>query len=224
MDETNGNEGTIEALLLKAGAISFEPDREKAFELPGRYRSPIRIDLNSVFKDKLVRARLIDAIVKTVTEFLNSCPDKEQVKIVGVKHQEQAENEDGTRTEELAKEVATALSMDFSCASPDSFQIEGAEVNRNDKVIVIDDIIVTGVLTITAIKRLWGARHPQVIGVVAVMDYGFPEGACWVRDYRIPIISVTDSRKIIRAAYKGKYIDRKTVDILAPCVYEPLEW
>ena len=89
-------------------------------------------------------------------------------------------------------------------------QIEGY-FEKGQKVVVIEDLISTGKSSIQAILALKEAEL-DILGLVAIFTYGFPEAAANFNEIACPYVTLSDYDTLIQEAMNQKYVEPADVD------------
>ena len=83
-------------------------------------------------------------------------------------------------------------------------KIDGYELTSDDKVIIVEDLISTGGSSLAAVDavRETGA---EVIGMVAIMTYGFPVAAKAFEEKGVPLVTLTNYTELVDVAVEECY-------------------
>lgn len=114
--------------------------------------------------------------------------------------------------------AAERLGLPFVYVRPDAKGhglknvIEG-ELNKQDPVIVIEDLISTGGSSLKVVDaiRNYGC---EVLGMVAIFSYGFERAANNFRDNNCEITTLSDYNVLIKEALKSRYINDREYNLL----------
>ena len=159
LDQNNFREQTAE-ILLKLKAIKLSPNNP--FTWASGWKSPIYCDNRIILSDSSSRNLIADNFVKIIKD---KYEDTEV--IAGV----------ATGAIGIGILVAQKLDLPFIYVRPEAKkhgrknQIEG-KVSQNLKVIVIEDLISTGMSSLNAVKALKNSKL-KVLGMIAIFTYGF---------------------------------------------------
>ncbi|MBU0278432.1 MULTISPECIES: orotate phosphoribosyltransferase [unclassified Gemella] len=83
-------------------------------------------------------------------------------------------------------------------------QIEGL-VKKNDKVVVVEDLISTGLSSINVVKALEEIGC-EVLGVVAIYSYNLPKALAAFKEANVKYFTITNYDLLIEEASKQGYI------------------
>ncbi len=101
-------------------------------------------------------------------------------------------------------------------------QIEG-EFKQGDKMLVIEDLISTGMSSVAACDALIEAGA-KVSGVLAIFTYGFEASNKVFDDRKIPVETLTNYRNILGEAVDSNYISQNEKDLLESWNKDPKSW
>lgn len=101
-------------------------------------------------------------------------------------------------------------------------QIEGA-YTAGQKVLVIEDLISTGKSSLQVCEVL-KAAGVEVIGMVSIFNYGFPQAAEAFEKAGIPFVSLTNYEVLIKLAVEKGIINAQAVEGLMQWRENPGEW
>lgn len=101
-------------------------------------------------------------------------------------------------------------------------QIEG-ELKPGAKVVVIEDLISTGMSSLAAVKALRDAGA-EVLGMVAIFTYGFDIAAQRFAEENVPLHTVSNYKSLVEVAAETGYISDSDVDILQEWRLNPSQW
>jgi orotate phosphoribosyltransferase len=100
--------------------------------------------------------------------------------------------------------------------------IEGV-VEKDQSVVVIEDLISTGGSSLKAIEAL-REQGCNVKGMVSIFTYGFAEAAENLKKANCPTIALCDYTTLIEVAVKHNYITQNDVDSLTKWKESPSTW
>jgi orotate phosphoribosyltransferase len=100
--------------------------------------------------------------------------------------------------------------------------IEG-KIEKEQKVVVVEDIISTGGSSLQAVKALQEAGA-EVLGVLAIMNYGFENAQMQFQEANIPLVTLTDYTQLLVEISKTQDIDEQTMASLHAWRRNPQEW
>jgi orotate phosphoribosyltransferase len=101
-------------------------------------------------------------------------------------------------------------------------QIEGA-YTAGQKVLVIEDLISTGKSSLQVCEVLKGAGL-EVIGMVSIFNYGFPQAAEAFEKAGIPFVSLTNYEVLIKLAAEKGIVTGEQLNGLLNWRNNPAEW
>ncbi len=101
-------------------------------------------------------------------------------------------------------------------------QIEGAYA-AGQKVLVIEDLISTGKssLQVCEVLRLAGV---QVMGMVSIFNYGFPQADSAFKEAGVPYVSLTNYEILINLAIEKKMLQEDDLNSLLNWRNSPSDW
>ena len=100
--------------------------------------------------------------------------------------------------------------------------IEGKTV-KNQKVVVVEDLISTGGSSLKAVDALREAGM-KVLGMVSVFNYGFDVASRNFYEADVSLISLSDYGHLINQALLEKYINEEQVISLKAWRVDPANW
>jgi orotate phosphoribosyltransferase len=101
-------------------------------------------------------------------------------------------------------------------------QIEGAYA-AGQKVLVIEDLISTGKSSLQVCEVL-KKEGIEVIGMVSIFNYGFPQAELAFKEAGIPYISLTNYPVLLRLAIEKKLVQETDLKSLLNWSERPAEW
>lgn len=101
-------------------------------------------------------------------------------------------------------------------------QIEG-NVEKGQRVVVVEDLISTGGSVITAVQALREAGC-EVLGVVSIFTYGLDKGKEAFAQEEINSESLTDFTNLVEVAIEKGYISKNDQESLLSWSKAPSEW
>ena len=101
-------------------------------------------------------------------------------------------------------------------------QIEG-ELKSGSTILVVEDLISTGGSSIEVVQILRDAGH-QVVGVVAIFDYGFEKAKANFINNQCKYRSLSNYNILIKEAIESKYITHAEAEILTKWNQDPQNW
>ncbi len=186
--------------LLQIKAIKLSP--QKPFTWASGLESPIYCDNRLVLSHPSVRNFIKSAMVECSKEF------------------EPFEGVAGVATAGIAHGVllADALGKPFvyvrskAKAHGRQNQIEG-ELPSDSRVLVVEDLVSTGGSSLQAVEALRQAGA-QVVGVLAIFSYGFPEAHRAFDAAHCPLKTLTDYPTLIAIAQTTRHIGPEDLTLL----------
>lgn len=100
--------------------------------------------------------------------------------------------------------------------------IEG-ELKHGQRVLVIEDTISTGGSSLKAVEDL-RAAGAEVIGMIAIYKYGFPDTVKRFEDAGVLLKTLTNYEILIRTAIQNGYVSENELETLHLWHKNPKEW
>ena len=210
LDQNNFREQTAE-ILLKLEAIKLSPNNP--FTWASGWKSPIYCDNRIILSDSNSRNLIADNFVKIIKD---KYEDAEV--IAGV----------ATGAIGIGILVAQKLELPFIYVRPEAKkhgrknQIEG-KVSQNQKVIVIEDLISTGMSSLNAVKALKNSKL-NVLGMIAIFTYGFEISKRNFANYKIDLDTLCDYPILLKKAVETEYISEDNLETLLVWNKDPENW
>ena len=204
------NNQILASKLLETGAVRIQPDNP--FTWASGLRSPIYCDNRVLLSHPDIRTSLIDLMVKVIKdfEFFDTIAG---VATAGIAH--------GALLADRLK-----LPFVYVRAKPKDHGrqnlIEG-ELKPNARVLVVEDLISTGMSSLQAVEAL-RAAPAYVAGVVAIFQYGLPVAIKAFEDANCPFKTLTDFQSIIVVAAEKKLIEPHHMELLGNWSADPKAW
>ncbi len=101
-------------------------------------------------------------------------------------------------------------------------QVEGV-VEAGQKVVVIEDLISTGMSSLKAVEAL-RAEGCQVVGMVAIFTYDFELAQNNFKEYNCPLYTLSDYNHLIDEALRMGYINQSDIESLKNWRKDPANW
>lgn len=198
-------------LLLQINAIKLEP--KNPFTWASGWKSPIYCDNRVALSYPEIRTYLSGEIAKQV-ERLYGKPDV----VAGV----------ATGAIGIGILVAEALGLPFVYVRPEpkshgrKNQIEGY-LQKEKKVVVIEDLISTGKSSLNAVNALndFGAT---VKGMIAIFSYGFKVADANFKEKNVQLHTLSNYKTLLNIALETGYIEEKMIQTLLDWRKEPQAW
>lgn len=208
-DETIARQ--IALLLLEANAVKLEPN--KPFTWASGWKSPIYCDNRvtlSFPKTRKIIAQSFGALAR--------------------QHFQEATLIAGVATGAIAHGILAAeeLQLPFAYVRASAKEhglgnmIEG-KVNAGDKVLVIEDLISTGMSSLKAVDVLQTAQT-EVLGMAAIFTYGFEKASHSFEEKNCKLFTLTNYYFLLEAALETGYIKADDMNSLNNWLLNPAEW
>ncbi len=198
-------------LLLQINAIKLKP--ENPFTWASGWKSPIYCDNRIILSYPTIRNYIKEEIAKQV-EKLYGKPDV----IAGV----------ATGAIGMGALVADYLGLPFVYVRPEpkshgrKNQIEGF-LEANQTVVVIEDLISTGMSSLRAVDAL-REQNANVKGMVAVFTYGFDVAEKNFKDKNVALNTLGDYTHLMEQASNTGYIKEEQLNTLMEWRKNPSKW
>ena len=101
-------------------------------------------------------------------------------------------------------------------------QVEG-HYEKRQKTVVIEDLVSTGKSSLQVVNVLKGAGV-EVVGMVSIFNYGFPEAAEAFAESNIQYYSLTDYSTLIQLAVEKGSVSEREQEILLKWKDDPANW
>jgi len=206
----NISNNTVEK-LLQIKAIKLQPSNP--FTWASGWNSPIYCDNRKTLSYPDVRAFIRDAFVKLIKQ---KYPNVEV--IAGV----------ATGAIALGVLVAEAMNLPFiyirSSSKGHGLQntIEGA-YNKDQKVVVIEDLVSTGGSSLKAVEALRNSEI-KVLGMLAIFTYGFDTAKENFKKANVELTTLSNYDALIEHASKTNYIKKEDKVVLTKWRVSPSTW
>ena len=205
------NEAAVAEKLLQVGAVQLNIDNP--YTWASGWKSPIYCDNRKVLSFPYVR------------DFIKS-----ELSCVIFEQFSDAEVLAGVATAGIAwgAMAADQLKLPYMYVRPKpkehglGNQIEGA-YTAGQKVLVIEDLISTGKSSLQVCDVLKSAGL-QVMGMVSIFNYGFPEAVAAFERAGIPFISLTQYSALIQLALDKGLVNTSQQQLLMQWRENPSEW
>lgn len=211
MNVTNDTALKVAEFLLQIKAIKL--NNAEPFTWASGWKSPIYCDNRKTLSYPPIRTYIRQQYVDKIREAFGS-PDV----IAGV------------ATGGIAQAALIAQEMDLPMIYVRSSskghglqnQIEGA-IEKGQKVVVIEDLISSGMSSLKAVEALreFGA---EVVGMVAIFTYGFDVAKKNFEDYNCTLETLTDYEHLLEIALSTSYIKKDDITSLKEWRANPSTW
>ena len=198
-------------LLMQVNAIKLQPD--EPFTWASGWKSPIYCDNRVTLSHPAVRKYISDNMVKAIENNF----DKPDV-IAGV----------ATGAIAIGMLVAEAMNLPFIYIRPEAKkhgrqnQIEG-EFHEGQSVVVIEDLISTGMSSLKAVDALNNA-NAKVLGMIGIFTYGFKVADEAFAKSDVKLVTLSDYDHLLEQASDTKFISDNEVSLLSKWRVAPSEW
>ena len=198
--------------LLQINAIKLSP--ENPFVWASGWKSPIYCDNRITLSYPVIRNYISDQL----TLQIKSIYQDEKIIIAGV----------ATGAIGIGMLVANKLNAPFIYVRPEQKkhgrknQIEGT-LNKNDKVIVIEDLVSTGKSSLNAVNAIQN-NGAKVIFMIALFTYGFEIAKENFINKRIELKTLCDYNNLIETAKENNLINEDEIKSLINWKKNPEKW
>lgn len=192
----------IASSLLEIGAVHLRPDQP--FTWTSGIKSPIYCDNRITMSYPAVRRQIAEAFAKLIRETYPEAQVVAGTATAGIPH---------------AAWVAELLDLpmiyvrDKAKGHGRQNQIEGA-LAAGQKVVVIEDLISTGGSSLKAAQAVQ-AEGGEVLGVVAIFSYQFPDAEALFADAGVPCTTISNYTALLEAAKEQGVISAEQETLLA---------
>lgn len=201
----------LAAGLLRIGAVLLRPD--EPFTWASGWRSPIYCDNRRILSDPELRSMVAEAFAAKVAELY---PEAEVLA--------------GVATGAIAHGVLVADRMckPFVYVRPKpkdhgtGSQIEG-KLPEGSKVVVIEDLISTGMSSLAAVDALRKAGA-DVLGMVAIFTYGFDLASERFNEAGVPLATLSNYGSLIDVATSAGLVKPSDTEVLQRWREDPAGW
>ncbi|MBI9054169.1 MAG: orotate phosphoribosyltransferase [Bacteroidales bacterium] len=197
--------------LMQIKAIKLQP--ANPFTWASGWKSPIYCDNRKTLSYPEIRKLIKETFVKTIEEKYGR-PDV----IAGV----------ATGAIAIGMLVAEEMQLPFVYVRPKPKEhglgnmIEG-EVPIGKKVVVVEDLISTGMSSLNAVKALRDSDI-DVMGMVAIFTYGFQLAEQNFIDANVELTTLSNYNVLIQAALETGYVKESDIDALEQWRIDPGNW
>ena len=198
-------------LLLKLNAIKLQPNNP--FNWASGWKSPIYCDNRIILSSITYRNRIASLFSQLIKEKY-----KDVEVIAGV----------ATGGIGIGILVAEKLKLPFIYVRPEAKkhgrknQIEGKFL-QNQKVIVVEDLISTGMSSLNAVKALKNSKL-NVLGMIAIFSYGFEISETNFTNAKINLDILCNYSILLKKAVETEYISEDNLETLKTWNIDPENW
>lgn len=197
--------------LLQIKAIKLNPTNP--FKWASGWNSPIYCDNRKTLSYPAVRKQIYEGFAEIINE---KYPDAEI--IAGVATGAVAHG--ALVAEKMGKPFIYVRSSAKMHGMAN--QVEG-EFWNGAKVVVIEDLVSTGGSSLTAVNAL-REENCDVLGMVAIFTYGFPEAEENFKKASVKLDTLTDYNTMIKMAANEGYVHRDELATLGEWRLDPANW
>lgn len=205
------NEAAVAEKLLQVGAVQLNIDNP--YTWASGWKSPIYCDNRKVLSFPYVRDFIKSELSSVIFEQFADAEVLAGVATAGIAWGAMA---------------ADQLKLPYMYVRPKpkehglGNQIEGA-YTAGQKVLVIEDLISTGKSSLQVCDVLKGAGL-QVMGMVSIFNYGFPQAVAAFEKAGIPFVSLTHYGALIQLALDKDMVNASQQQLLMQWRENPAEW
>jgi orotate phosphoribosyltransferase len=198
-------------LLLQIKAIKLQPN--EPFTWASGWKSPIYCDNRTTLSFPTIRNYIREKLAQIIEEEYGK-PDV----IAGV----------ATGAIAIGVLVAQHLNVPFIYVRPEpkshgrKNQVEGL-LEKNQKVVVVEDLISTGKSSLNAVKAL-KEEGAIVKGMVAIFSYGFDIADENFKKEHVKLTTLSDYDNLLEQTFDSNYISEKELETLKQWRENPAEW
>jgi len=91
------------------------------------------------------------------------------------------------------------------------------------KVIVVEDLISTGMSSLQAVEAI-RSIPAEVVGVVALFQYGLPKATEAFQQAGCPFMTLTDFHTLVSVALDQKQLEPRHLEVLESWATDPVAW
>lgn len=201
----------VAAYLLDSGAVRLRPT--DPFTWSSGWRSPIYCDNRLTLAFPAIRSAVAEALTAAARQYFP------QADVIG-----------GVATAGIPQGalVADRLQLPYCYVRPQpkshgmGNQIEG-KVEAGQRVVLVEDLISTGGSSLKAAEAL-RAAGADVVGMLAVFTYGFPQAEEAFRQAGIPLVCLSDYAALLIEAEARGVIFADEQAALAAWRQDPAGW
>jgi len=201
----------IALLLLEANAVKLRPN--SPFTWASGWKSPIYCDNRITLSYPSTRKKIAESFAALAR-----------------KHYATSNLIAGVATGAIAHGILVAeeLQLPFAYVRASAKEhgmgnmIEG-KIDKNDKVLVIEDLISTGMSSLKAVDAIQDTGA-EVLGMAAIFTYGFDKAANSFKEKKCNFYTLTNYYFLLDAALETGYISANDMDSLNNWLLNPAEW
>ncbi len=197
--------------LLSIGAVFLRP--EEPFTWASGIKSPIYCDNRLILTAPAVRNTVEASIAETVKKNFPTCEVLMGTSTAGIAHAGIAAHIMG-----IPMGYVRAGNKEHGRQN----RIEG-RLEKGQKVVVIEDLISTGMSSLQAVEAIRQVPA-QVVGVLAIFQYGMPKATEAFEKAGCPFYTLTDFKTIIQVAAEKHIIEHDHLELLGSWSADPQAW
>jgi orotate phosphoribosyltransferase len=211
MNANDKTEQAVAGFLLQIKAIKLSV--QQPFTWASGLKSPIYCDNRITLSYPLVRTYIKEQFVLMIKSRFGSADLIAGVATGGIAH---------------GALVAQELGLPFAYVRSEkkshglTNQVEG-RVEKNQSVIVIEDLVSTGGSSLNAVKAL-RSTGAEVLGMCAIFTYGLQVAAHNFKNENCLLYTLTDFETLIEKAVSQQYIDQSELESLVRWQKNPGDW
>tara|TARA_B100000530_G_scaffold335654_2_gene288289 strand:+ start:553 stop:1194 length:642 start_codon:yes stop_codon:yes gene_type:complete len=197
--------------LLQINAIKLNP--KNPFLWASGLKSPIYCDNRIILSYPKIRYYISNSLAMCIKKLYGN-----NITIAGV----------ATGAIAIATLVAENLNCPFVYVRPEpkkhgrKNQVEG-KLNRNSKIVVVEDLISTGKSSLNAVKAL-RIEKKDVLGMVAIFSYGFEKAKIEFKNLNVNLNILSDYEFLLKEAINQKTINSIFLNDLKKWRKSPEKW
>ena len=197
--------------LLQINAIKLNP--KNPFLWASGLKSPIYCDNRIILSYPKIRYYISNSLAMCIKKLYG-----DNITIAGV----------ATGAIAIATLVAENLNCPFVYVRPEpkkhgrKNQVEG-KLNRNSKIVVVEDLISTGKSSLNAVKALRNEKK-DVLGMVAIFSYGFEKAKIEFKNLNVNLNILSDYEFLLKEAINQKTINSIFLNDLKKWRKSPEKW
>ncbi|RYD74503.1 MAG: orotate phosphoribosyltransferase [Sphingobacteriales bacterium] len=205
------NESAVAEKLLQVNAVQLNADNP--YTWASGWKSPIYCDNRKVLSFPYVRDFIKSELCSVIFERFEAAEALAGVATAGIAWGAMA---------------ADQLKLPYMYVRPKpkehglGNQIEGA-YSAGQKVLVIEDLISTGKSSLQVCEVL-KAAGVEVVGMVSIFNYGFPQAVEAFENAGIPFVSLTNYEVLIKLAEEKAIVSSNAVQNLMEWRQNPAAW
>lgn len=211
MNNLSEVEQKVAESLLQIKAIKLQP--KNPFTWASGLKSPIYCDNRITLSHPSIRTYIRQKLAEVVQEEFGSVQMISGVATAGIPQ---------------GVLVAQDLGLPFSYVRSDAKshgrqnQIEG-EVHEGQRVVVVEDLISTGMSSLKAVKALREAGC-TVVGLISIFNYGFDSAIENFKEAKCRFVSLSSYDTLLEVAAEKGFILDSEIELLKKWRANPEEW